>query len=1094
MKPNQFELLSVLMPVRTPIALAATALMSVAWAQTATNTTSADATEAKSQFESSGQPTIGPRPFTSFLERIGSPVGKINIKAASNSLAADGVTGTDVRVELLDAKGALVTGDVEVTVEVNNGARVLLPGKLTSESGADQGDVDRVTPGVQVLAKAGVLTFKLIAPFKPEDVTVRISVRGAVEKTVVRYLPDLREMLVVGLLEGRVRSDKFDPSKIVPARENDAFDNELRGFEKDFNGGKARATGRAAIYLKGKIKGEYLLTLSYDSDKDTRDKLFADIDPDAFYPVYGDASIRGADAQSTKKLYVRLERNRSYLLFGDYTTQDDNPARTLSQYNRSLPGLRARFDEGAVVANAFVAREAFRQVVDEFPGRGVSGPYSVSNPNGVTGSEKVEIIVRDRNRPTNVIKVTTLQRRVDYDFEPFSAQILFRSPVPSVDDQLNPVSIRVTYEVTQGGDKYNVFGGDVRVNITPAITLGASAVKDENPASPYRLYGINALVKLGEKTELLAELARSSGESGALALPVPGTPAIDGNAARIELRHSTDRARLRAFGLKTDEGFSNASSGVTGGRTDLGASGAFKITENLAINAEVLKSDDSVKDIESRSASISLDWTLKLTDKLTLGVGARRVEQNSQSLTTFGSSGCVGAESTGFNNGFGINQQGNQSIDPATGRPVNCPSTTLDATRNGSGLDASSLYARLTWQATERLSLLGEVQREFGDQDANLYKLGADYRVADKTRLYARYDYSHQYNGAYGLGLGPRESQVALGIDTQYMQDGSLYSEYRIRDSESGKNVAAAIGLRNGWRVSEGLRLTTSAERTISTLNDSNAAAGSTTFTGATALAAGLEYTGSELWKGSGRLEWRRDESYTNWLLTAGLARKIDRNWTALAREYLTLVEDRDDGQTLRRQSRFQIGLAYRPVDNNRFDALGLIELRRSKEWQQGTGAVASLDNSDIISLRANYHPTRPWWLSGRYAYKRNRDLIELNTGALTPDGYRAQLFGGRVTYDITNRWSLGAIGTMLRDQFGSRQYAYGLEVGYVVVDNLWVTLGYNWRGFNTDDLTFTGNEYTNRGWVLGVRYKFDETLFKRDDPTVNRTLTPGKQ
>ncbi len=1086
MKSNYIDLWKYVMPVRTPVAFAVTFVTSIALAQPAPNTTSADVPEAKSQFETGGQPNIGPRPFNSFLERLSSPVDKIAIKANANNLAADGVTGTDIRVELFDNKGSLLASDVELTIEVNNGARILLPGRLTPEAGADRGDVDRVTPGVQAVAKNGVLNFKLIAPFKPEDVSIRVSVRGTVEKTTVRYVPDLREMLVVGLIEGQLRSDKFDPKQIVPARENDAFDAELQGFNKDFNGGRSRLGARAAIYLKGKIKGDYLLTLSYDSEKDTRDRLFKEIDPNAFYPVYGDSSVRGSDAQSTTKLYVRLDKNRNYLLYGDYTTQDDNPARSLSQYSRSLPGLRARYDEGNVVANAFFAREAFRQVIDEFPARGVSGPYSVSNPNGVTGSEKIEIIVRDRNRPTNVLKVTALSRNVDYDFEPFSAQILFRSPVPSVDDQLNPVSIRVTYEVTQGGERYNVFGGDVRVSVTPSITLGAAAVKDENPASPYKLFGVNGLVKLGKSTELLAELARSTGESGAL----PGSTAVgtEGNAGRIELRHSDDKARLRAFALKTDEGFSNGSAGTTGGRTELGASGGYKLTDNLSINGEVLKSDDSIKDVESKSASVSLDWSLRLTDRLTLGIGARHVKQDAQSLTTLTNSGCPTTPNSGFNTGFGIDQQGNQNIDPASGLPVNCGSTSLDSVRSGDGLDSSSLYARLNWQATERFSVLGEVQKEFGDQDELLYKVGADYRIADKTRVYARYDYSRQYNGAYGLGLGPRASQIAFGIDTQYMEDGSLYSEYRIRDAVSGKDTAGAIGLRNGWRLSEGLRLITNAERTISTVNDS-ANPGVSTFTDATALAVGLEYTGSELWKGSSRLEWRRDNTYVNWLLTAGLARKIDRNWTALAREYLTLVEDRDTGQATKRQSRFQIGLAYRPVDNNKFDALGLLELRRSKEW--GAGAATSLDNSDIVSLRANYHPTRVWWLSGRYAYKRTRDLQLIND-VQTPDGYSAQLFGGRVTYDFTNRASVGAIATMLRDQFGSRQYAYGLELGYTVVDNLWVTLGYNWRGFSTNDLTFTGNEYTNRGWVLGLRYKFDEDLFKRNDPTVNKTLTPA--
>ena len=224
-------------------------------------------------------------------------------------------------------------------------------------------------------------------------------------------------------------------------------------------------------------------------------------------------------------------------------------------------------------------------------------------------------------------------------------------------------------------------------------------------------------------------------------------------------------------------------------------------------------------------------------------------------------------------------------------------------------------------------------------------------------------------------------------------------------------------------------------------------------------------------------------------MVTAGLARKLDRDWTALAREYYTLVDERSTGNATKRQSRFQIGLAYRPVDNNKFDALGLYEVRNSAEWAGGLRTAR--DDSDIVSVRANYHPSRPWWLSGRYAYKRIRDL-QLVNNVPTNDGYSAQLFGSRLTYDVTNRWSVGGLVTVLRDQFGSQQYAYGLEVGYVVVDNLWVTLGYNWRGFKTDDLSFTGNEYTNRGWVLGLRYKFDEDLFKRNDSNVNRTLTPS--
>jgi len=109
-------------------------------------------------------------------------------------------------------------------------------------------------------------------------------------------------------------------------------------------------------------------------------------------------------------------------------------------------------------------------------------------------------------------------------------------------------------------------------------------------------------------------------------------------------------------------------------------------------------------------------------------------------------------------------------------------------------------------------------------------------------------------------------------------------------------------------------------------------------------------------------------------------------------------------------------------------------------------------------------------------------------------DSCRAQLLGGRVTYDVTNRWSIGGISSVLQGSGGDKQYAYGVEVGYIVMDNLYATLGYNWRGFASSGKAagLTGNDYTNRGWVLGLRYKFDEDLFKKNEPAVNKTIDPN--
>ncbi len=1107
--------------VRSVTAIAAWLCCSMVVAQTSPAPTSADVADAKSLFETGGQGTIAPRPFASFLERIGSPVEKIELKAKADNMPADGIGVAPVSVRLIDKNGALVTQEVEITIETTGGVRVLLPNQTTSEAGPGRADADKLQPGIQTKVKGGLLTFDVIAPFKPEDIIVRVSVKGTSEKLQLRYIPELREMIAVGLLEGRLRSDKFDPRQLVPARDEDGFDRELKGYTREFNGGKSHLGARAALYLKGKVKGDYLLTLNYDSDKDTGKQLFSTIDPNAFYPIYGDSSIRGADAQSAHKLYVRLDKGLSHIFYGDFATNDPNPARTLGQYGRSMPGLRAHFEEGKVVANAFVSQQSFRQVVDEFPGRGVSGPYSVSNPNGIANTEKIELIVRSRFQTAQILKVTPLARSADYEFEPFSGQIVFRSPIPSVDDQLNPVSVRVTYEVEQGGERFAVAGGDVVLKLSDQLSVGVSAATDKNPAAPFDLAGVNVSLKLSKTTEIIAEIARSNsvvntGASGfnanASANFAGKSGEFSGQAARIEIRHADEALRARLALSKATPEFNNPSGGLTGGKSDVATSIGWNATKALAVNGELQRSKDDVTGANSISGQLGAD--LKLTERLTIGAGARKVRQNSASLQETTQTNCSPAtlnagqltinpgNIAGYNTGFGINQVGNQRIDPATGQLVVCntsvglvpvagvptaldrsqgflraaytpiDSLTLDAELSRVvGDDATNLYKLgAKWRATQKLSLSASMQREFAETGQGQYSVGADWAVADKTRVYARLEQSRQYAGQYGLGTGPINSGLSLGFDSQYMEGGTIYSEYRLRDSGSGREVQSAVGIRNGFtmNVAEGVKLLTNIERLNSTAGQQ------------TAIGVGLEYTADPLWKGSGRVEWRQDQANQNWLLTLNGSRKLDRNWTLVAREYLNLVDPRVAGVSKKYQNRAQIGFAFRPVDNSQFDALGLAENRLERDLGAGSDR-----NVDIISLRANYHPSRVWWVSGRYALKRVDELIE----GVVRDNYTAQLFGGRVTYDITNRWTIGAQASLLQGSGGAKQYGYGLEAGYILVDNVWVTLGYNWRGFSDKDLT--ASEYTNRGWVLGVRYKFDEDVFKSSDSSTNKTLVP---
>ena len=109
--------------------------------------------------------------------------------------------------------------------------------------------------------------------------------------------------------------------------------------------------GRLAFYLKGKIRGRYILTASLDTDEENLDTLFSGmdrkdprqllrrLDPDDYYPVYGDDSILKEDAPTAGKFYVRIDRGSSHVMWGNFKTRIDGVE--LARYERALYGAEA---------------------------------------------------------------------------------------------------------------------------------------------------------------------------------------------------------------------------------------------------------------------------------------------------------------------------------------------------------------------------------------------------------------------------------------------------------------------------------------------------------------------------------------------------------------------------------------------------------------------------------------------------------------------------------------------------------------------------------------------------------------------------------
>ena len=83
-------------------------------------------------------------------------------------------------------------------------------------------------------------------------------------------------------------------------------------------------------------------------------------------------------------------------------------------------------------------------------------------------------------------------------------------------------------------------------------------------------------------------------------------------------------------------------------------------------------------------------------------------------------------------------------------------------------------------------------------------------------------------------------------------------------------------------------------------------------------------------------------------------------------------------------------------------------------------------------------------------------------------------MVGAEARFDVTKRIDLGIHGSILYvPGSGTTEYSWGPSIGVSPLDNVWLSLGYNFDGFDDDD--FDAARYTREGLYLKLRLKFDE-------------------
>ncbi len=443
-----------------------------------------------------------------------------------SSLLADGMQPPTFAVRLTDRDGHPLHPGQEVEFKVSAPYLALRDDKF--ENTNPSAGTGRLVTGadglaylqLQPTAQAGEVTVTIMTPDGPQDL-----------RTWLKPAP--RDWILVGFAEGTVGYNTISDN-LVSAED--------AGIDED-----GYTDGRVKFFAKGAIKGEWLLTAAYDSDKPKLDgdSLQQVIDPDTYYPLYGDATQQGYEASSARDIYVKLERDQFYALFGDMQTGLTQTA--LSTYVRSMNGFKSELQNERFAYTVFAAdtRQAF--VKDELRGDGTSGRYTLSQKDLVINSEEVVIETRDRFHNERIVKAEQLSRHVDYDIDYDDGTLYFKRPIPSKDRDFNPIFIVVRYE-TDASEQANFnYGGRGAVRLLDQkVEIGASLVHEENGSAEGDLYGTDVTVQLTPQTSLHAEMATTDVEEDA--------DGRRGDAYLAEIEHRGAQLDGRAWFRQQDAG------------------------------------------------------------------------------------------------------------------------------------------------------------------------------------------------------------------------------------------------------------------------------------------------------------------------------------------------------------------------------------------------------------------------------------------------------------------------------------------------------------------------------------------------------------
>lgn len=851
-------------------------------------------------------------------------------------------------------------------------------------------------------------------------------------------------------------------------------------------GGDIFVDGRVAFYMKGKVRGRYLITAQMDTGTADIDELFDNIhkkdpksvfsrlDPDKYYPVYGDDSTIVDDTNSQGKMYVRVDWDKSRAIWGNYNT--DMTGTELSSFNRSLYGAKYSRKSLAVTAAgdhksdwtlfASESQSAYRH--NEFLGTGGS-LYYFKDTDIVIGSEKVWVEVRDKDSGRVSEKIVMEEGR-DYQMDDFQGRLILNRPLLQIAEQTNPSLIKdnpltgdqlylmVDYEYVPDNfdsDKAS-YGARGKVWLGNHVALGASYAHENRDEDAYDLKGVDVTLKKSKGTFVVAEYAETeslqtagsfTSDDGGLHfddLITDKTLAKQSGAAysveaRVNLQDFANKKGEAAAWYKNREaGFSNTSSEQGIAAILAGLEASINATKNLRLSTRVTQLDKKGVSKVSQ-ASLQGDYS---RSRVTVGAEVKVIKEEDQrgAATSSDGEGMLAA----FKVGYGFNENVNLYV---------IAQHTIE--KSGAYESNDLLTIGTKSRISKRLGINAELSS--GDR-GEAATAGLDYKWNDKHSFYTNYTLSTD-------STFDKRNVFTIGQRRAVSNRLNVFTEHQFTHEADQSGLGHTFGM--DYDFNKDVTLSGS----VQTAELDRADGG---VTERDALTAGVTFKRGKS-SGSSRIEYRRDnvvsgtdpKSTEQWVTTNAIHYRATPSLRYQGKLNHSVTRDEGDQSKDATFTEAEVGFAYRPVTNDRLNVLGRVGYLHDlqPESQSSDPDAQSL----LASLEATLQMSQRWQVGGKLAHKQSEIRTDRDLGTWFEND--ASLASARVKYHMNHHWdATAAYHWMNSDASQDTQHGAMVSIDRHLGSKMKVGIGYNFTNF-TDDLKDTESDV--EGWFVNLVGKF---------------------